>query len=322
MPPKKTRSAAQKMQLAAVRHGSSFSSSDQLATIEKLPNMLGDACNELLDAEEQIAELVSLLELEQASSKIFSEGLQLQHAQNAELSAQLATEKAKSAGFLHCIAAEQARYGELYCKYRVERRRRQRGEKRKLVLEAQIQALKDTAKQTSAQLKTMTRNASRTIDSLINVEKQNATLKNELSQALQRCKAELSESRNTVLALTKKLGQSKALSKALSKCHARAHAVKENAVRKAREVALKEKSVHRLIHKGAYTKETRNMVRLLVQSGCSQDSVNRMIHAVLRMAGVSVIGKISRRSVSRFIREGFYAAQVQLGYEMDKAGSM
>ena len=68
------------MQLAAVRHGSSFSSSDQLVTIEKLPNMPGDACNELLAAEEQISELLSLLELEQASSKIFSEGLQLQHA--------------------------------------------------------------------------------------------------------------------------------------------------------------------------------------------------------------------------------------------------
>jgi hypothetical protein len=154
------------------------------------------------------------------------------------------------------------------------------------------------------------------------VEKQNATLKNELSQTLQRCKAEISESRNTVLALTKKLGQSKALSKALSKCQARARAVKENAVRKAREVALKEKSVHRLIRKGTYTEETRNLVRLLVQCGCSQDSVNKMIHAVLRVAGVSMIGKINRRSVSRFIREGFYAAQVQLGYEMDKAASM
>src|SRR4051794_28033463 len=118
MPPKKSRSVAQKMQLAAVQHGSSFSSSDQLVAIEKPPNMFGD---ELLTAEEQIAELLSLLELEQASSKIFSEGLQLQHAQNSKLSAQLAAEKAKSADFLQCIATQQARCGELYHKYRVER---------------------------------------------------------------------------------------------------------------------------------------------------------------------------------------------------------
>ena len=120
MPPKKSRSAAQKMQLTAVWHGSSFSSSNQLVTIEKQSNISGDACNELLTAEEQIAELLSLLELEQASSKIFSEGLQLQHTQNAELSAQLAAEKAKSADFLQCIATEQACCGELYCKYHVE----------------------------------------------------------------------------------------------------------------------------------------------------------------------------------------------------------
>ena len=94
---------------------------------------------------------------------------------------------------------------------------------------------------------------------------------------------------------------------------------KGECIQKSREVALKEKSIYRLIHKGTYIEETQYMVWLLVQSGCSQDSVNKMIYAVLRMAGVSVIGKISRRSVSRFIREGFYAAQVQLGYEMDKA---
>ena len=322
MPPKKSRSAAQKAQLAAVRHGSAFRSSDQLMTAEKPLDMLGDTCDELLVAEECIAELLSLLELEQASSKIFSEGLQLQHAHNAELSTQLDAEKAKSADFLQCIAAEQNRYDTLYQKYRVERRARQRGKKREDVLHAKIQALTTTALQTSAQLKSVIGNASVNIDSLIKVEKENTTLKYELSQTLQRHKAAIAESSDAMLALTKQLKKSKAFGKALSKRHAYALAVKEKAVLKAREKALKEKSVHRLIHKGIYTEDTRNLVRLLVQSGCSRESVHKMIHAVLRTAGVTVIGTVSRQSVSRFISEGFYAAQVQLGYEMNNARSM
>jgi hypothetical protein len=134
MPRKKSRSAAQQAQLAAVRHGSAFRSSDQLVTTMNPLDMLEDTGHEPLVAEEHIAELLSLLELEQASSQIFSEGLQLQHAHNAELSTQLDAEKAKSAEFLQCIAAEPDRYDTLYKKYHVERHAHQRSNKREEVL--------------------------------------------------------------------------------------------------------------------------------------------------------------------------------------------
>jgi len=43
---------------------------------------------------------------------------------------------------------------------------------------------------------------------------------------------------------------------------------------------------------------------------------------VLKVAGISVKGDISRRTVSRVIHEGYIAAQIQLGYEMENAKSM
>ena len=90
----------------------------------------------------------------------------------------------------------------------------------------------------------------------------------------------------------------------------------------AREKAIQEHSVHRLMSKGVFTEETWNIVRLLVRAGCSRNYVNQVIHEVLKSAGIQTIGKISRPSVSRIIQEGFYAAQIQLGYELQNAESM
>jgi hypothetical protein len=47
-----------------------------------------------------------------------------------------------------------------------------------------------------------------------------------------------------------------------------------------------------------------------------------VIHAVFNPAGITVIGDVSRCSVSRIVAEGFIAAQVQLGHEIKNAGSM
>jgi hypothetical protein len=50
--------------------------------------------------------------------------------------------------------------------------------------------------------------------------------------------------------------------------------------------------------------------------------INSVIHAVLKSAGVTAIGTISRTTVSRIISEGYIAAQIQLGYELGDADSM
>ncbi|KAF8804757.1 hypothetical protein BYT27DRAFT_7234587 [Phlegmacium glaucopus] len=90
----------------------------------------------------------------------------------------------------------------------------------------------------------------------------------------------------------------------------------------AHQKVLKEKSVHGLMNKGVFTDETRNVVRLLVKAGCSQNYINRVLHGVLSAAGIKTIGTISRPTITRIMREGYYAAQIQLGYELKNAASM
>jgi hypothetical protein len=111
------------------------------------------------------------------------------------------------------------------------------------------------------------------------------------------------------------------ISAKLKKCHKWSVAVREWSVKWAKEQAGKEYSVHKLLHKGVYTEKTRNLIWLLVQAGCSRESVGQIIQAVFDSAGISVKGNISRRTVSRVVLEGYYAAQVQLGYEMKNAES-
>jgi len=104
-------------------------------------------------------------------------------------------------------------------------------------------------------------------------------------------------------------------------CH-RATGVKERAMERTKAKVLQQKSVHHLMKKGVFTEETRNLVCLLARAGCSGNYINEVIVAVLQSADISTIGQISRPSVTRIIREGFYAAQIQLGYEMTKAKSI
>jgi hypothetical protein len=76
------------------------------------------------------------------------------------------------------------------------------------------------------------------------------------------------------------------------------------------------------MNKGVFTEETCNIVRLLVKAGCSRNYINEVITAVLHSAGITSVGSISHTSVARILREGYFAAQIQLGYEMKNARSM
>ena len=89
--------------------------------------------------------------------------------------------------------------------------------------------------------------------------------------------------------------------KEISKLHKgfhRAIQVKEHAVETAKAKVIQQKSVHYLSHKGIFKEETRNLVRLLSQSGCSANRINDIISAVLNTVGITMIGSISRRSVA------------------------
>jgi hypothetical protein len=108
----------------------------------------------------------------------------------------------------------------------------------------------------------------------------------------------------------------------LRKGFRRAVQVKEYAVSTAKAKVIQQKSVHHLSHKGIFTQETRNLVRLLSQSGCSASRINEIISAVLNTVDITMVRSISCRSVARIIQEGYFAAQIQLGHEMKMADSM
>ena len=80
--------------------------------------------------------------------------------------------------------------------------------------------------------------------------------------------------------------------------------------------------MHHLMNKSVFTKETRNVVQLLVKAGCSRKYVNEVISSVLQSAGITPVGTISSPTVARIVHEGYFVAQIQLGYEMESTKNM
>lgn len=78
-----------------------------------------------------------------------------------------------------------------------------------------------------------------------------------------------------------------------------------------------------LMEKGVYTEEARELCRVLVSAGCSQDFVGQVIEEVLTAAGISVVGPtMSGRTVARSILEGGIMADMQMGYEITKTKAL
>ncbi|KAF8813548.1 hypothetical protein BYT27DRAFT_7251075 [Phlegmacium glaucopus] len=117
-----------------------------------------------------------------------------------------------------------------------------------------------------------------------------------------------------------KLKESSKVIATLRKAQKSSSSRQERAVRVALNKVIKEKSVQKLLHKGVYTDETCSLVRQLTHAGCSQSKVGYIITAVFQSAGVETVGKV--RSVNRMIKEGYLAAQLQLGHEMANEESM
>ncbi|KAF8815045.1 hypothetical protein BYT27DRAFT_7316373, partial [Phlegmacium glaucopus] len=79
-----------------------------------------------------------------------------------------------------------------------------------------------------------------------------------------------------------------------------------------------EKSTLYLLKKEVYSEQTQNLVRILVQAGVSAKNIMGVIKAVLGIAGITTVGNISPHTVAQIIREGYIAACIQLGFELDK----
>ena len=108
----------------------------------------------------------------------------------------------------------------------------------------------------------------------------------------------------------------------LRKSVAHASGVKDCAVAAKKAKVKKEISMHHLMDKGVFTEETRNVVWLLVKAGCSRKYVNEVISSVLQSAGITPVGTISPPTVAHIVCEGYFAAKIQLDYEMANTKSM
>ena len=73
-----------------------------------------------------------------------------------------------------------------------------------------------------------------------------------------------------------------------------------------------------LTQKGVYTPEVRRLVRELVGLGCAANSVADILRCCARAYGVTLVGCLSRRTVSRAIEEGGVAARMQIGQIIDQ----
>ena len=279
---------------------------------------------------EVIAESDAALDNLQSSfreSKAYTTQLEQQLADQVQICTDLQNELNTSHDLINTLRTEisslKSKNNDIYHQLRMERQRHKRATSKHGSMASQILLLKKADAISSAQLSKGLRNSADTITKLL---KMNEDLRTELSQSVatwsSRTEALTEAAKSKLLFSDTRLKNAQKEISKLRKGFRRATQVKERAVETAKAKVIQQKSVHRLSHKGIFTQETRNLVRLLSQSGCSASRINEIISAVLNTVGVTMVGIISRRSVARIIREGYFAAQIQLGHEMKMAESM
>jgi hypothetical protein len=202
---------------------------------------------------------------------------------------------------------------DLYGTLRVERRKLQRTVASKKKLEKHIKLLQ------SVELPNAKGDAARAIQLLEQTRSENGHLQLKLSQLMDRCANAATQNEAKHSEFRSKLAASQKEKSKLQKCYNRFPEIKSKAVKRARDDANKENRTHSLLHKGTYSAESRHLARLLTKAGCSREYVGSVIQAVCQSAGITVKGKMSRRTVSRAILEGGIAAKIQLGYEVTQA---
>lgn len=88
------------------------------------------------------------------------------------------------------------------------------------------------------------------------------------------------------------------------------------------EQAFKTRAERALYSKGVYTREARNLTRLLVQSGCAERHIGKVLQAVGGTFGAKVTRIMARPTARCIVTEGLIASEMQGGYEMASTKSM
>ena len=300
MAPKLT-SEARKGNLAKARDASPAS------THPDLSKALAESQDNLASARAQVTSLEVAVENLKANCARLSKDLDAANSEISDLNLALQAEREHSES--------------LYKSLRVEHRARQRADKRKQALSETIAVLRETTETQLQKQKELEKSAAVTEKEMKKIEISNSKLRAELLSNVQIFAKELELSRKLLSSSKAALKGSKSEIYNLKRKCSRAAKKQENAIKQAQTKVAKEKTTFYLLNKGVYSQEVRNLVRTLTQAGCSQQHIMDIIKAVLETAGITAVGKISSRTVGRIIREGYYAACLQLGYEINQADS-
>ena len=260
-------------------------------------------------------------------SKAYAEELEHKLTDQAKICTDLQNDFKAFQDLIDSLHAEilslKSKNSDIYHQLRMERQRCKRATSKHGSMSSQILLLKKADAISSAQFSKGLRDSAVTITSLLKV---NEDLRTELSQSVttwsSRTEALTEAAKSKLMSSDTRLKNAQKEVSKLRKGFHRATQAKEHAVSTAKAKVVQQKSVHHLSHKGVFTQKTRNLVRFLSQSGCSANRINNIINAVLKTAGITMVGSISRTSVARIIREGYFAAQIQLGHEMKTAETM
>ena len=166
---------------------------------------------------------------------------------------------------LHLDSAQE-KQKELYHELRMQRQTTKRGLEKKQTLEKQILLLKSADKKQFNAIVEESKSSKMAINSLLKV---NEHLRSELSETMTTWAIKLERVKINLQLTGSKLKNSQKELTQLKRAGSHAKERHERSVMAAREKALQEKSIHRLMSKGVFTEETRNMVCILVKAGCS-----------------------------------------------------
>ncbi len=292
MPPKSKKSPAQLEALKRARSSSPAIVTDFEGALAKCQNQLAEAMSEIETLTSELSkaqnECTRLVKLQDKSKETIH-----------DLKSQ--------------VLAAKRHQQDTYQELRNERRVHQRVTKCKAVLDKEIAKLKASQVE---EIKDLEKKSAISSERLSNIVTANEHLQNELSTAISQFTSELDLVRQKLKFTRSELSGSKTEIYSL-KCKAiRASQSRAKIIQKTRDKVTKERTTFYLLQKGVFSQETRNLVRVLVQANVSYKNIMHVIESVLATAGITAVGRISPRSVSRIVKEGYIAACIQLGYEM------
>ena len=168
----------------------------------------------------------------------------------------------------------EAKQGKTYHELRMQRQTTKRGQKKLAQLQEQMDIIKTAEKEASKQF---LRGSRESYQAIMSLQLENKTLHKELSASMAKWSSQLEKTHAKLAMSNSDLKALREKASKLRKAVVRSKEQKERAIVSVKKKISDQRSVHNLMHKGVFTEETRNVVRLLVKSGCSRNYIGQVI---------------------------------------------